>query len=996
MTFNYMKNIYKNYKKDLKCINIFKVKSQNLFFLFDIKSYYEQDMKETKTWNNTINKILFTNYIRIPIIKNTKVSSVKGWNKLTKSANINKNNDVAYKTGKDAGFFVLDIDHPKNKNNEKDGYKKWLELKRKYNINTRTTQTKNKGLHLYFRYDADIKQTTKINGYSIDIRSDGGYIMSPESDGYTTVNHAEISTIPYELKKWIMAHYDNPKCKKTNSNVKKTNKIPKLNKNYIHLYNKDELKTVLEGLDKKYLNNRTDWLKVTSILKSENLYDLWDSWSIKSPVYDKVGNDKIWESLDPELDMMYINQISKTQLKINRTMKLNLFTKKPTETRNEKYINMDKFEHMNNRNILIKSGTGTGKTTTTVKMIKKITQTNKRKILSIVSRVSLAQQHHKNFNDNGIKLKSYATMDERHLNDCDNLVIQLDSITKIDWKKWQNCIIYVDEINSLVDYLLNSSTLRNKRMMVWQIFNMLIKNSGWLIGVDADISDNVLSLFDELNEEYYLIHNTYMNCKDKPAIHYNDKNRLISKMKMKLKNGEYFVACFDSLRDQNIIIEDLKQYCEHNGLDCKDDFLIYSSKDGDDNSLKDVSISWKNKYVFYSPKIVYGLDFNNEDELDVFFIGKGTSVNPLQFSQMVARTRNIKKLHYFIEEHNTPLEFDTIADVRIYFEDMTSYYDKVVNDCDKCDNAFEKPDLKVLKKRIEGMCYMQIDPRTGETVFSNVIYEKLFYQSYFYDQIMRSAMLYHFEQILKEKGYKITQNKKISKTKLNVKKLKDDVENNLIQKVDRIQNDKEESLTASELKLKQQMQKRADLLQIELDNEDFQDVIVDDKKFVNHLNISTLLKDNIDEQLVDKSYKDCGLNNVKSNVMKIKLIKQLEDKLGFQNSLKIDYDTDKTRFDENINLDVSFLKSIQKTFRTVKTPRNFKEVYNMLIGMYRNISKGVVKSKKLSNNDYKYTIDPDIITRTFKLINCRNAKLNGYTPNTYNFEIVKKVVKKLF
>ena len=64
----------------------------------------------------------------------------------------------------------------------------------------------------------------------------------------------------------------------------------------------------------------------------------------------------------------------------------------------------------------------------------------------------------------------------------------------------------------------------------------------------------------------------------------------------------------------------------------------------------------------------------------------------------------------------------------------------------------------------------------------------------------------------------------------------------MIQKVDRIQNDKEESLTASELKLKQQMQKRADLLQIELDNEDFQDVIVDDKKFVNHLNISTLLK----------------------------------------------------------------------------------------------------------------------------------------------------------
>ena len=80
-------------------------------------------------------------------------------------------------------------------------------------------------------------------------------------------------------------------------------------------------------------------------------------------------------------------------------------------------------------------------------------------------------------------------------------------------------------------------------------------------------------------------------------------------MKTKMKRGEKFVCCFDSLRYQDEIIQELKGYCERNQLNCKDDFLIYSSKNGDDNDLKDVSTVWKDKYVFYTPKIVYGVDF---------------------------------------------------------------------------------------------------------------------------------------------------------------------------------------------------------------------------------------------------------------------------------------------------------------------------------------------------------------------------------------------------
>ena len=470
-------------------------------------------------------------------------------------------------------------------------------------------------------------------------------------------------------------------------------------------------------------------------------------------------------------------------------------------------------------------------------------------------------------------------------------------------------------------------------------------------------------------------------------------------MKSKLKKNEHFVACFDSLRDQNIIIEELKQYCERKGLDCKQDYLIYSSSDGDDNTLVNVTVTWKDKYVFYSPKIVYGLDFNNKQCIDVFFVGKSTSVNPLQFSQMVARTRNIQKLHYFIEEHNIPLEYDTAIDVKQSFEDMTIHYDQVVQDCDDDDDYYDAPDLKRMQKKIEGMKYFEIDQKTGDVVYANRIYEKLFYQAYHYDHIMRSAMTYHFEQILKEKGYKITQNKNKSDYKINEKKLKADVQDNIDKKVERIQNDAEESLSASEKKLKEQMKKRAELLHVEIDNEDFKDEIEDDRTFVNHLNVSTLLMDNIDERLVDKSYKDCRVNNVKANIMKIKLIKQLEDKLGFKNSLTLDYDTDKARFNEKIELDVKFIKSVQKTFRSKKEPKTYKDSYDTLVTMYRNVCSSVVTSKKTRDGKEtytKYSVDKDVIKKTLDLVCHRNKKLTGYSCDVYDYEVAEKPVKKMF
>ena len=84
-------------------------------------------------------------------------------------------------------------------------------------IKTLTIQSPSGGLHYYFKYEGEeyIKYIMKnhlytrqgIGGYSIDIRSEGGYIVAPPSSingiPYQVINNTKISSIPKELAYFI-------------------------------------------------------------------------------------------------------------------------------------------------------------------------------------------------------------------------------------------------------------------------------------------------------------------------------------------------------------------------------------------------------------------------------------------------------------------------------------------------------------------------------------------------------------------------------------------------------------------------------------------------------------------------------------------------------------------------------------------------------------------------------------------------------------------------
>ena len=103
----------------------------------------------------------------------------------------------------------------------------------------------------------------------------------------------------------------------------------------------------------------------------------------------------------------------------------------------------------NNSKIIIESTTGTGKTSNVALFCKKYELFNDNKenkevnkILSIVSRVSLASQHIESFNEQGINMSSY--LDDVDIED-NNLVICINSILryhKYEAEFFNNYVLY--------------------------------------------------------------------------------------------------------------------------------------------------------------------------------------------------------------------------------------------------------------------------------------------------------------------------------------------------------------------------------------------------------------------------------------------------------------------------------------------------------------------------------------------------------------------------
>jgi hypothetical protein len=152
-------------------------------------------------------------FVTIPMVE--KRPFLPRWNKITKTVHPGYTGfDIGILTGKVNDIVVLDIDEKDN------GVKHWKEISKFYSPIMTPTVTSPSGIHLYFKYSADLKTINRIKVGSEkigwDVRSDNSLIVAPPSQSkenrkYTWVkglslNDVTIKSMPIWLKNYILDH----------------------------------------------------------------------------------------------------------------------------------------------------------------------------------------------------------------------------------------------------------------------------------------------------------------------------------------------------------------------------------------------------------------------------------------------------------------------------------------------------------------------------------------------------------------------------------------------------------------------------------------------------------------------------------------------------------------------------------------------------------------------------------------------------------------------
>ena len=625
------------------------------------------------------------NLKKIQLCYNSKVSKVKYSKGSEHNFKTKISNSYGIITGIRNNLTVVDIDSYKLPKGELSIVEKLYPNFKKLSF---CVQSPHGGHHLYFKYDKELKQTqdneTNIINYYIDIRNDGGYIVGPGStlDGipYKIINDVEIQTIPDDLKKLLLEKLYNPTKKKQQQRKKIINKINPNNifKNNSYNYHIDDkiLYKIIKKIPQEYFTDVQKWIKFTTFMKILNKKKIWDDVSSKYANYNQKNNFTIWNSCNINLNMVeHIINISKCQkylpyIKYKSGIEND---KKPDFIINQQKLGsdfLDKYFKVINQNglnldcLIIKSDTGTGKTYSTKQYLKN------KKFISITSRVSLAREQYFLFNE-GLNLECKYYKDSYIFENKENLVSTIDSIFKIDFDTSEH-IIYLDELSSIIEYLFDSTTMNNKRLVVFRKFLDILSNSKQIIATDADINNLCFMVLDFLKINYRYIVNKFKHNKNIESQEILLEKKFIEKLKKQKK----FIVCSDSKTSCEILYKKLND----------DSIKLYVGGEIEEDIELD-----KHDKIIYSPKIIYGID--SSIKRPIFCYYKQNTISSKNMLQQVCRCRNIKKLYYFFQNKKvtTPLynSFDEcIIDIVQKSKMSGTYYEAIIGE--KINNFYLK------------------------------------------------------------------------------------------------------------------------------------------------------------------------------------------------------------------------------------------------------------------------------------------------------------------
>ncbi len=612
-------------------------------------------------------------------------------------------------------------------------------------FDTYTQKTGQGGIHLFFQYNPRIHKSVNHKPLEVDIKSNGGNIVMAGSYNvakkkyYTVLRNRKIKPMPVEVVQWIEKHIYGEKLKPIKDNMKiQDEKKINLNK---QIYNYDipleKFKKVIDRLPSSWYKDTKQWLTFITSCKYLGFIDLAKEKS--KPHFEARHGDfesdfmKNWNSIKKNnincIECIY-KEYEKLEKKTNKFANDLILYKykpvpinkvKPHKTICERKLSegLDITDCLRNGNCyVIKSDTGTGKSFLARKTLGKLYKEYNISFISIVSRIGLADEQFKDFEKDDIMINYYK---DEGLEEGMNVVSTIDSVLKFSRiKNWNNYVIFVDEINSLLNYLWTASNIKNRADKI-ELFEKILKNCRGFIMADADVSDRVFDYLDFVDRDNILfIQNTHIHNESIEVYELDSEEEMIEL----IRNDDKYLVCCDWKRTAEHIFEELND---------KDTTLFTGSERLGDRNYGECSKLIQNSVC------IYGQDSKLNRNVYCIYEGDGM-INAEQMKQHICRERKIKKVYIFFKNMKKQAPNGANTDYATY-EDYVEY---------------NKTRADFGKKLF------------GETGFSQTLLDKymLLYNKFgYYESCLATNARLHLIKILEKNGFIIKQLKNTLKRK---------------------------------------------------------------------------------------------------------------------------------------------------------------------------------------------------------------------------------------
>jgi hypothetical protein len=817
-------------------------------------------------------------------------------------------------------------------------------------FNTYTQKTPSGGFHLIFQHHNDFQQksnTKESKRFHIDTRggnTNGQCVLAGsifKGNKYEVINDTSIKPIPGKLLEFL----------KTNLFVGKSKPIRKSNIHfnevayqYRYKYNVPEqhLEIILNKLDDEYFTDRIKWITFTAAMKQINHKTIWDKYSKKrgGDTYNKINNFNEWDKIvlkDNKFEKSFYFETILKAVQQEKDIKFYRYLSLPKSKYNNKFshINVDYLSNKldlskTSKFVCIKSDTGTGKTT----LVKQLIKEHQHDFISITSRTCLAYEQFVDFRNicvGGVDFYQNGLFNDG----IQGATTCIDSLLKIKEWDFTDRVIFLDEFNSVIEYMLScdTKTLSENREDIYELLmNKILMEAKMIICVDADISDLSIEYLVNLertrNIKFDFIQNDYLHNKNTKATEIFEHQDFIHKVQ---KENLWLMPC-DSKTTAKALHKELTAI-DKELYPGREPILLIIAEDKNDSEAF-VRLN-EHKRIIFSPKIVYGLDSNGYGEdsktslsRPVFAYYNMKSISPSAMGQQINRERKITHLYFLI--YNKTLRNDIINDEE---EFKLEVQDK------------NNLSLKLFKQS------------SNE---NNVLFCKLLYMYSYKQNCYKSNVYLHFIKMLKNKGWDITNDglKCGIRTKAMNEKTKQLVveyneENYSLQ--DHLQSRLNEKLfkfkTVEEL-------------------EPYREYFTDDKKVKQHLGLVNLLHTNYETlQTKLETSNDFTLCKISNSKSKHLFIKSVIENFG--------YDTNFNKIKESVDFDSC---GVLKQYRAIWIDRSNKPIelkteydkIKFIAGLYQKMNipmdKPRIKNAE-GEREIKYKLNNDAVEQCNKLFN---------------------------